>query len=89
MHQAIRTQIYLPKDLRAEIDRQRASSGESLAEYLRKAARKRLEEERKEKEELKKLADELGGSIDPKESGWAGVDINKWQREIRRDRKIL
>ena len=33
-----RTQIYLPEDLRQEIDRQRRLTGESLAEYLRSAA---------------------------------------------------
>lgn len=89
MHQAVRTQIYLPQDLRREIDTARRWNNESLSDYLRKAARVRLEREKKEKAELKKLAKELGGSIDPKKSGWAGIDIDKWQREIRKDRKII
>lgn len=85
----LRTQIYLPEELRQEIDIARREEGESLAEYLRKAAEERLATKQKKKVNLKKLAEELGGSIDPKKSGWAGIDIDKWQREIRKDRKII
>lgn len=87
MHQAVRTQIYLPQDLRREIDRHRASNGETLAEYLRKAAKKRLESEQERDIKLKKLAAEFGKGV--KKSGWEGIDVIKWQREIRKDRKIL
>ena len=83
----LRTQIYLPEQLIKEIDRERFLSGESRAEYLRKAAEKRLEAEKKRKTDLKKLAEELGSRV--KKSGWEEIDVLKWQREIRKDRKIL
>lgn len=82
-----RTQIYLPEDLRRDIDRQRQAHGESLTDYLRKAAEQRLEKDKKRKLRLKKLAEELGKGV--KKSGWEGVDVLKWQREMRKDRKIL
>ncbi|KKR80913.1 MAG: hypothetical protein UU73_C0002G0028 [Candidatus Daviesbacteria bacterium GW2011_GWA1_41_61] len=85
--QATRTQIYLPKELREAIDRDRREKHETLAEYLRKAAEDRLQKEKKEKEGLKKLAAELGNLVT--KSGWEGIDVIKWQREIRKDRKIL
>ncbi len=87
MNQLQRTQIYLPKSLRKDIDHHRASMGESLAEYLRKAAEERVKKGEKRKRELKKLAEELGTRV--KKSGWEGIDVIKWQREIRKDRKIL
>ena len=86
--QNIRTQIYLPEDLRQEIDRQRRQTGESLAQYLRKAAEQRLKVGKKKKAKLKKLADLLG-SVSKEESGWKGINIMEWQREIRKDRKIF
>lgn len=82
-----RTQIYLPEDLRREIDRSRRESGESLAEYARKAMKERVEKEKKRTVDLKKLAEDLGKGV--KKSGWEGIDVLKWQREIRKDRKIL
>lgn len=82
-----RTQIYLPEELRQDIDRERHQTGESLAQYLRKAAEERVKINKKRKVELKKLAEELGKGV--KKSGWEGIDVLKWQREIRKDRKIL
>lgn len=82
-----RTQIYLPEELRREIDQHRKAHGESLTDYLRKAAKERLEKDKKRKAQLKKLAEELGKGI--KKSGWEGIDVLKWQKEIRKDRKIL
>ncbi|MBI2596493.1 ribbon-helix-helix protein, CopG family [Candidatus Daviesbacteria bacterium] len=85
-----RTQIYLPEDLRREIDRDRAQSGESRAEYLRKAASERIVRRRKSKIDLTKLAKEFTSGV--KKSGWDGMtkeDIINWQREIRKDRKIF
>lgn len=81
-----RTQIYLPDDLRKEIDRYLASSGESLAQYLREAAVERLARRKEQKTDLKKLASELGNLVT--KSGWEGIDVIKWQREIRKDRKL-
>lgn len=83
-----RTQIYLPEDLRREIDRSRRESGESLAQYLRKAAEQRLKTGKKRKTDLKKLVDLLG-SVSKEESGWKGINVMEWQREIRKDRKIF
>lgn len=82
-----RTQIYLPDDLRKEIDKYLATSGESLAEYLRGAVTERLKREKKRKANLKKLASELGNLVT--KSGWEGIDVIKWQRDIRKDRKIV
>ncbi|MBU3978612.1 hypothetical protein KKF69_04445 [Patescibacteria group bacterium] len=76
-----RTQIYLPKDLREEIDQQRYSTGESLAEYLRKAAEERLRREKKKKVDLKKFADEIIGMIKPGKEGWGGVNLEEWRKE--------
>lgn len=87
MQQLLRTQIYLSQGLRQEIDKDRRDQGESLAAYLRKAAEERLANRKKKKADLKKLAEELGSRV--KKSGWEGIDVLKWQREIRKDRKIL
>ena len=75
----------MPADLRAQIENDRRLTEESLAEYLRKAARERLARRKKEKADLKKLADDVVGSIKPEESGWAGLDPAKWQHELRRE----
>ncbi len=85
MHQLQRTQIYLPYDLRREIDRARALSGESLAEYLRKGAEIKLKQDKKQKVDLKKLADEVIGSL----KGYrTKKEVLEWEIEIRRDRKL-
>ena len=82
-----RTQIYLPEDLRREIDKYRHTRGESVAEYTRQALEDRIKSEKRKKAELKKLAEELGNLVT--KSGWEGINVIKWQREIRKDRKIL
>lgn len=82
-----RTQIYLPKELRQEIDKQRRQSGESLANYIRKAARERIKREKNKKVELKKLAEYVTSGVE--KSGWEGLNVLKWQKEIRKDRKII
>ncbi len=87
MQQAQRTQIYLPKDLRQAIDRDRREQKESLAGYLRKAAEERLARRKKQKADLKKLAEEFTSGV--KKSGWEGIDVLEWQREIRKDRKSI
>ena len=71
----------MPADLRAQIDNDRRLTEESLAEYLREAARERLARRKREKADLKKLAKEVVGSV--KKGAWTGVDVSKWQREIR------
>lgn len=79
-----RTQILLPSKLREEIEKARRARGESLAEYLRKAVWERLERERKKRANYRNLAREVIGSI--KESSWKGVDVKRWQKELRQDR---
>ncbi|MBU0569480.1 hypothetical protein KKB40_01715 [Patescibacteria group bacterium] len=79
----LRTQIYLPQDLRREIDRQRDTTGESLVEYLRKAAEVRIKKDRKKRFDLRKLADDVVGSV--KKGGWTGINVENWQRKIRED----
>ncbi len=85
--QNIRTQIYLPEDLRRDIDTLRGEKNESMAEYIRRATKERVEKEKKRKVDLKKIAEEVTSGV--KKSGWEGIDIDKWQREIRKDRKII
>jgi metal-responsive CopG/Arc/MetJ family transcriptional regulator len=78
-----RTQIYLPNDLRQELERYR--SGESLSEYLRIAARERLRRQKKKKADLKKLADEVIGVAKGLRSE---KEIEEWEKEIREDRRL-
>lgn len=86
LHTSQRTQIYLPKKLRGEIDKARREKGETLAEYLRRAAQLRLKKQKREKEDLAKLADQITKGV--KKSGWDGIDVVEWQRKIREDRDI-
>lgn len=81
-----RTQIYLPDELRREIDRHR--NGESLSEYLRKAAEEKIKKDKKEKAKIQSVIKSLK-LLDPAESGWAGIDVIEWQRNIREDRDVL
>lgn len=78
----LRTQIYLPEDLRKEIDSARRRTGESLSDYLRKAAEDRTQKEKREKVDLKKLAEEVTSGV--KKSGWEGIDVVKWQHDLRK-----
>lgn len=78
-----RTQIYLPNDLRQELDRYR--NDESLSEYLRNAARERLKRQKKKKTDLKKLADEVVGAALGLRSE---KEIEEWEKEIREDRRL-
>jgi len=80
----MRTQIIIPQNLRNEIESARRVTGESLAEYLRKAVVERMQKEYKKKANLKKLAQEVVGSV--KRSSWEGIDVIEWQRQIREDR---
>lgn len=82
---SLRTQIILPKDLRLQIERERKLSGESLAEYLRIAAKERLDREKKKKANLKKLAEEIGDVA--KTNKRTKKEVEEWIREIREDRK--
>ena len=82
---SMRTQVIIPQNLRNEIESARRVTGESLAEYLRKATRERLERERKKRVNLELLARKIGTV---KKSGWEGLDVLEWQRDIREDRNV-
>lgn len=78
-----RTQIYLPEDLRREIDKQR-SPKESLSDYIRKAAEEKVEKEKRKKVAIQDVIEALD-ALDPRESGWKDVDPVEWQRQIRQE----
>lgn len=78
-----RTQIYLPEELRQEIDRARYEAGESLAEYLRKSATERLAKRKKKKVDLKKLADDFIGC-----STKSDAEIQEWLNWVREGRRL-
>lgn len=80
----LRTQIYLPEKLRREIDRQRASKGKSLGEYMRDAAQKEVERDKRRKEDLKILADRISNF----KSTRTQKEIDDWLEEIREDRRL-
>ncbi|MDA2921797.1 ribbon-helix-helix protein, CopG family [Patescibacteria group bacterium AH-259-L07] len=82
-----RTQIILPQELRKKIEEARQATGESMAEYLRRAVTERIKHEKANKVNLKKLSQEVVGAV--KKSSWEGIDIKKWQREMREDRDNL
>lgn len=78
-----RTQIYLPEDLRGEVDKYRRAKGQSLAEYTRKSLEDSVKKERTEKEYLKKLADDFIGSAKISDE-----EAKRWIEEIREDRRL-
>lgn len=82
--QNLRTQIYLPRDLKEEIDKQRSRSGESLAEYVRKATRERVEKEKQRKVDLKKVAAKFVGAGKNR----TREEIETWLRDIREDKRL-
>lgn len=82
--QNVRTQIYLSSSLRQEIDKQRRQTGESLAEYLRKAAEKRVREDKKQKADLKKLAEEVIGSSNRSEE-----EVQEWLEWIKEEKRLV
>lgn len=81
---SLRTQIILPKTLREQIEKVRVKTGESMAEYLRKAAEERLLRESKQLANLRDVANQVVGCI--KQSSWNNVDIIKWQQQMRKDK---
>ena len=81
----MRTQIIIPQNLRNEIENARRITGESLAEYLRKATQERLEREKKKSVNLELLARKIGTL---KKSGWQGLDVLEWQRNMRKGRNV-
>lgn len=84
-HTSQRTQIYLPKKLRAEIDAARALTGQSLAEFLRESAKFKIEHMQLSQKSINEEIAEMIDSLDPKKSGWYGIDPVKWQRKMRKE----
>ena len=77
-----RTQIYLPEDLRKEVDRQCQETGESMSGYIRKALEQKVEREKRQKVNLKNLAEEVVGSLKITDK-----EAQKWIKEIREDKR--
>src|SRR5258708_7723518 len=82
---SLRTQIILPNSLREQIEEQRHITGESLAEYLREAARQRLVKEGKRKTDLIKLADDFMGFV--KTHKKSEKVLRQSEKEMRQDRQ--
>ena len=80
-----RTQIYLPEELRREIDAARRWSGKSLSDYLREAAEEKTVKDKKEKEKYKKLAKSFMEFA--KSNPRTKESAEAWTRQVREDRK--
>ena len=80
----LRTQISLSPQLRNLIDIQKVHMGESLSEYLRKAAILRMVAENIEKKDLNLVAEAIIGKVLKNKSGWKKIkDVSGWQRKER------
>lgn len=77
-----RTQLYLPEELRTEVDKHRKQTGESLAQYFRDAVEHKLSRSKKLKVDLKKLADEFIGC-----SKKSDKEIQEWVDWVSEERK--
>lgn len=82
---AVRTQITLTKRLKKLVEKYAQDRGESLSEYLRKAASLRVLVEEKEEKELEEIASRLIGSLDlKKHPEWGSRQkVRKWVRRVR------
>ena len=85
----VRTQITLTKKIKEEVERRARKNGESMSEYLRKAAIVRINEEEKHKKHIDDIAKKVIGSINLKNHPeWSSKEkVYKWVREIRRDKE--
>lgn len=86
----VRTQITLTEKLKALVEKDALAKGESLSEYLRKAAIERLKSEEDDKKSREKLANEVIGSIDLKNHPvWkTKKGIYKWVRKLREEESL-
>lgn len=81
-----RTQISLSLELKRLIEAHGAAVAESLSEYLRKAAMLRMALEDVEKDDLKRVAMTVVGSVPKQRGGWSREkSASLWQRHTRRD----
>lgn len=85
----VRTQITLTSTLKRLIEKQIGLKGESLSEYLRRAAIIRLILDQDEKEDLKTLADKVIGSVKLKDHPeWTSKNkLQKWVKNLRNEWK--
>ena len=81
----LRTQIYLPEELRKEIDTARRRTGESLSDYLRKAAEAKASKDKKKKSDLEKLAERFANFA--RHNPRSKESAEEWVKEIREDRR--
>lgn len=79
-----RTQIYLPEDLRKEIDKARSRKGQSLSDYIRNASEERVKKDKKEQADLEKLADEFIGC-----STRTDAEIQEWLDWIQEEKRLV
>jgi hypothetical protein len=84
---AVRTQITLTENLKSLVTDMANERGESLSEYLRRAAIIKILLDKQEKEDLGILANSLIGSIKAENHpNWkTKADIYKWSRKIREE----
>ena len=84
---AVRTQITLTENLKSLVTDMANERGESLSEYLRRAALIKILLDKQEKEDLGKIADSLIGSIKMENHPiWkTKAGIYKWSRKIREE----
>jgi len=82
---SVRTQITLTEQLKILVEGMAQEKGESLSEYLRKAAMVRLLVEEDKKQDLEKIALRAVGSLDlKKHPEWkTQKKVYKWVRKIR------
>lgn len=81
----IRTQISLTPEIKRAIEAKKRITGESMSEYLRKAALIRMMAEEEEKKELEMLAKSIIGSVSLKNHpNWnTKRKIQRWLKNIR------
>ncbi|MBI3103701.1 hypothetical protein HYZ05_02050 [Candidatus Daviesbacteria bacterium] len=79
----LRTQIYLPEDLRQDIDRITKDSNQSLAEYARNAIEKEVKKDKKRKVDLAKLASDFIGC-----STRTDAEVQEWLDWVREERRL-
>lgn len=78
-----RTQIYLPEELRREVDVLAKETNVSLAEYARGALQERVKRDKQKKTDLKKLAEEVIGSSNRSEQ-----EVQEWLDWVREERRL-
>lgn len=85
----VRTQITLTKKLKQLVEEKAHLRGESLSEYLRRAALVTLLVEEDKKEERRRLAKIMIGSVNLKKNPqWSNKKkIRGWVRKLRREWK--